>query len=195
MQRDLILEAGELPTHFSYHLNGAGTSRSGSDAFSQNIGVAVAGRYSFAGAGDASSFVVGGGLVANQASYQSLGHYTGYGLQVSGGYGWAVTDSWSVGGRVLLGYGLATFDLQSNPAFPTASPAPAPRSPMAPWSTIDYTITEKLTVLLDLGYQQTSANLSGGGVTLKLKLSGLRLRRPRSASPTALLRLAPRPLE
>jgi hypothetical protein len=132
----------------------------------------VGGRYSFSGPGDSSGLVVGGALVANQASYQSLGHYTGYGLQIDGGYGWAVTDSWSVGARVLVGYGLATFDLQANSAFPAVSSSGSTYTYGA-MVDIDYTITQKLTVLLDLGYQLTSANLSGGGVTLKLNEHGL----------------------
>jgi hypothetical protein len=171
VQRDLTFTVGELPSAFSYTATSGGSSRTGTDAFSQNIGVAVGGRYSFSGPGDSSGLVVGGALVANQASYQSLGHYTGYGFQINGGYGWAVTDSWSVDGRVLLGYGLATFDLQANSAFPSLSSSGSTLTYGA-MVDIDYTITEKLTVLFDLGYQQTSANLSGGGVTLKLNEHG-----------------------
>jgi hypothetical protein len=171
VQRDLTFTIGEVPSAFGYTATDANGSRTGSDAFSQNIGVAVGGRYSFSGPGDSSGLVIGAALVANQASYQSLGHYTGYGLQASGGYGWAVTDSWSVGGRALVGYGLATFDLQANSAFPAISSSGTTLTYGA-MVDLDYTITEKLTVLLDLGYQQTSANLSGGGVTLKLNEHG-----------------------
>jgi hypothetical protein len=171
VQRDLTFTIGEVPSAFSYTATAANGSRTGNDAFSQNIGVAVGGRYSFSGPGDSSGLVIGAALVANQASYQSLGHYTGYGLQVDGGYGWAVTDSWSVGGRVLVGYGLATFDLQANTAFPAVSSSGSTLTYGA-MVDVDYSITEKLTVLLDVGYQQTSANLSGGGVTLKLNEHG-----------------------
>ncbi len=171
VQRDLTFTIGEVPSAFSYTATDANGSRTGNDAFSQNIGVAVGGRYSFSGPGDSSGLVIGAALVADQASYQSLGHYTGYGLQIDGGYGWAVSDSWSVGGRVLLGYGVATFDLQANNAFPAVSSSGSTLTYGA-MVDIDYTVTEKLTVLLDLGYQQTSANLSGGGVTLKLNEHG-----------------------
>jgi hypothetical protein len=95
-----------LPRRLLLHLNDANGSRSGNDAFSQNIGVV----------GGWPLFVlrsrrrhrpgVGGALVANQATYQSLGHYTGYGLQLDGGYGWAITDRWSTAGASWqVGYG------------------------------------------------------------------------------------------
>ena len=171
VQRDFTFTVGEDPTAFSYTLTDANGSRTGSDSFSQNIGVAVGGRYSFSGPGDSSGLVVGGALVANQASYQSLGHYTGYGLQLFGGYGWAITDTWSLGARLQAGLGLATFDLQSNAAFPSVSTTGSTFSYGAAVD-LDYAITEKLTVLLDLGYLMTTASLSGGGVTLKLTNSG-----------------------
>ena len=171
VQRDLTFTVGEVPTAFSYTATNANGSRTGSDAFSQNIGVAVGGRYSFSGPGDASGLVIGGALVANQATYQSLGHYTGYGLQLSGGYGWALSDNWSVGARALLGYGLATFDLQANSAFPAVSSSGSTYTYGA-MVDVDYTVTEKLTVLLEVGYQATSASLSGSGVTLKLNERG-----------------------
>lgn len=171
VQRDLIFEVGTLPTGFSYTSNDATGSRTGSDAFGQNIGVSVGGRYSFSGPGDTSGVVVGGALVANQATYQSLGHYTGYGLQLDGGYGWAITDHWSTGARLQVGYGEATFDLQSNSAFPAVSSTGSTIS-YGLAADIDYTFSEKITMLFDLGYQRTSANLSGNGVTLKLTNSG-----------------------
>jgi len=171
VQRDFTFTVGEVPTAFSYTLTDANGSRTGSDSFSQNIGIAVGGRYSFSGPGDASGLVVGGALVADQASYQSIGHYTGYGLQLFGGYGWAISDAWSVGARIQAGYGLATFDIQANPAFPSVSTTGSTFSYGAALD-LDYAITEKLTVLLDLGYLTTTANLSGGGVTLKLTNSG-----------------------
>lgn len=171
VQRDLIFSAGELPNAFSYSVNDGTGARSGTDAFSQNIGVSVGGRYSFAGPGDASGLVLGGALVANQASYASIGHYTGYGLRLDGGYGWAITDRWTVGGQVEVGYGLATFDIQSTSAFAAASDDGSTYSYGVAFD-LDYTITSKLTLLLDLGYLKTIANLSGSGVTIKLNNSG-----------------------
>ena len=171
VQRDLTFTIGTAPTSFSYNLNDANGSHSGNDAFSQNIAVAVGGRYSFSGPGDSTGIVIGGALVADQASYKSLGHYTGYGLQVSGGYGWAITDHWSLGGRVLAGYGYATFDLQSNSAFPAVSSTGSTVSYGAS-ADLDYTITDKITVLVDVGYQRTKASLSGSGTDLTLTTSG-----------------------
>ncbi len=171
VQRDLMLEVGEMPTSFTYSISGAGPSHSGSDSFSSDLGLVVGGRYSFARAGDSSSVVVGASLYAQQATYQSYGHETGYGLRLAGGYGWAVTDDWSLGGRLEVGYGLSTFDLQANHAFSGLSTTGATLSYLAGLD-VDYGITDRLTSYIDLSYQRWSTNFSGGGVTLKMTTSG-----------------------
>jgi hypothetical protein len=171
VQRDLLLTVGEQPTSFTYTLSDPTSSRQGSDSFSQNVGVEVGGRYSFAGAGDASSLVLGGALVANQASYGSSGHYTGYGLRVDGGYGWAISDAWSVGGRLELGLGLATFDLQAGDAFPALSTGGSTIS-YGVAVDVDYALSDTFTALLDVGYLRTDAKLSGGGVDLTVDTTG-----------------------
>lgn len=171
VQRDLILSVGEQPTAFTYTLSDPTSSRQGSDSFSQNVGVEVGGRYSLAGAGDASSLVLGGALVANQAGYGSSGHYTGYGLRLDGGYGWAISDAWSVGGRLELGLGLATFDLQAGDAFPAVSTSGSTIS-YGVAVDVDYALSDTFTALLEVGYLRTDAKLSGGGVDLNIDTTG-----------------------
>jgi hypothetical protein len=190
VQRDLMFSVGEEPTHFSYTLTSPGASRAGSDSFSSNLGASVGGRYSFAGPGDATGLVVGGGLDADQASYGSIGHYTGYGLHLDAGYAWAMTDSWTIGSRVILGYGRATLDLQANNVFPSITTTGSTIGYAAAVD-LDYSVTDRIAVMLDLGYAKSTATLSGSGVNLKLSTSGLTY----ALGVTYRFSVAPRPLE
>ena len=190
VQRDLMFSVGEEPTHFSYTLTSPGASRDGSDSFSSNLGASVGGRYSFAGPGDATGLVLGGGLDADQASYGSIGHYTGFGLHLDVGYAWAITDSWTLGGRAILGYGRATLDLQASNVFPSVSTSGSTIGYGAAVD-LDYSVTDRIAVMLDLGFAKTTANLSGSGVKLKLSSSGLTY----ALGVTYRFSVAPRPLE
>lgn len=172
VQRDLTLELVEEPTHFSYTLTDPTTTRTGSDSFQQNIGLRVGGRYSFAGAGDASSLVVGAAIEVAQASYGSEGHFTQYGLRLHGGYGWAITDHWSIAANLGLGYVAANLDLQASNAFPgVAGSGNGYRYGLVVDG--DYSISDTVTVMALVGYEGERVRVHGSGVNIDLAPAGV----------------------
>lgn len=161
-----------LPTDFDYDLASTLNSGSGSDSFEQHIGIAAGVMYSFSGPGDVSGFIVGGEIAAAQAEYLSIGNLTSFGLRLQGGYAWALSDSWMVRGTAEATYGLSTFDVTANTAFPAAS-LDGTLFGYGARLGLQYSFNDLLHIGLDVGWLDVEHDLSGDGVDLTLTNSGL----------------------
>lgn len=161
-----------LPTDFDYELESTLNSGSGSDAFEQHIGIATGVRYSFSGPGDVSGFILGGEVAAAQADYRSIGNLTCFGLRLQGGYAWALTDSWMVHGCAEATYGLSTFDVTANTAFPAVS-LDGTLFGYGARVGLQYSFNDLLHIGLDVGWLDVEHDLSGDDVDLTLTNSGL----------------------
>ena len=172
--RDLIIDLEFLPAAYDYTLDDGETSRSDSDEFDSAIGIAIGGRYSFAGPGDRHGFIVGGELCGAQyGTSDPEGHLTTYGARVEGGYGFALSDRWTIIGLAEVGYGLATFDVTGGGDFPTFS-ADGTTLTYGAALGVDFAVTERVLVGVDLGYQVRTIDLSGNGLDIELEQGGLR---------------------
>ncbi len=191
VMRDLVLNLEFLPAAFDYTLTDSNGTREGSDEFDSALGIAVGGRYSFAGPGDSHGFIVGGELCAAQyASSDPDGHLTTYGARVEGGYGLALSDRWTVAALIDVGYGLATYDLTGGSSFPSLSASGSALSYGAGLG-VGFAVTERVLVGCDVGYQIRSLSLAGSGIDIELEQSGLRV----ALGLTYRFSARPRPLE
>lgn len=172
--RDLILNLEFLPAAYDYTISDSNGSRQGSDEFDSALGIAVGGRYSFAGPGDSHGFIVGAELCAAQyASSDPDGHLTTYGARVEGGYGLALSDRWTVIALADVGYALATYDITSGTAFPSFSASGTALSYGAGLG-VDFAVTERVLVGFELGYEIRSLSLSGNGLDIEADQAGMR---------------------
>lgn len=172
--RDLIIDLEFLPAAYDYTLTDESGSRSDADEFDSALGIAIGGRYSFAGPGDRHGFIVGGELCAAQYSTADPeGHLTTYGARVEGGYGLAINDRWTIVALVEAGYGMATFDVTGGSSFPTFSASGTTLNYGAALG-VDFAITESVLVGIDIGYQIRTVDLSGNSLDIELEQAGLR---------------------
>ena len=171
MVRDIGFDIELLPSAFDYTIDG-NTSRSGSDEFDRSIGIVIGCPYSFAGPGDSHGFLAAGELALSQSSYGAIGHLTRYGVRVVGGYGYAFSDSLSFTAMAKLGYGLATFDLSANSAFPALS-ATGTTLTYGLMLGADYTFSDRFLAGIKVGYLKMADKLSGTGVDITIDNAGL----------------------
>jgi opacity protein-like surface antigen len=172
--RDLVINLEFLPAAYDYKLTDSNGSREGSDEFDSALGIAVGGRYSFAGPGDSHGFIIGGELCAAQyASSDPDGHLTTYGARVEGGYGLALSDRWTISLLADIGYGLATYDVTGGTAFPSFSASGTVLSYGAGLG-VGFAVTERVLVGVELGYQIRSLSLSGSGIDIEADQAGMR---------------------
>jgi hypothetical protein len=169
--RNLHADIELLPTDFDYEIDNGVVNRSGSDAFDQVVGLAVGARYSFASTGDSHGFLVGAQVTVAQGAYDGVGHLTDYGVRAEGGYGFALTDSWTVSGVVRAGYSWATFDLTGNDVFSSASLSGSGFTYGAALG-VDYQISERWQISASAGYLVTSFELTGNGVDATIDRAG-----------------------
>jgi len=170
--RDAHLDLELLPTDFDYDLSGATTSGSSEDSFDRHVGLAAGVLYSFSGPGDAHGIIVGGEVAVSQASYGSIGNLTAVSLRGQVGYGWALTDRWTVHGLAEVGYGLSTFDITENSAFSAVS-MDGSQFGYGARATVQYSFSDLLHISLKAGWQEVEYDLSGSGVDLTLNNSGM----------------------
>jgi hypothetical protein len=161
--RNLHFDIEMLPADFDYTINDGVTSRSGSDAFDSGFGLAVGARYSFARTGDAHGFLVGGQVLVSQSDYGGTGHLTDYGLRLEGGYGYAINDQWKINLLLRGAYQWATFDLTSSQNLNALSLQGTGLTYGAAVG-LDYVVSDRWEISAAVGYQQTSYDLSGGGI-------------------------------
>jgi opacity protein-like surface antigen len=172
--RDLVINLEFLPAAYDYKLTDSNGSREGSDEFDSALGIAVGGRYSFAGPGDSHGFIIGGELCAAQyGSSDPDGHLTTYGARIEGGYGLALSDRWTVSVLADVGYALATYDVTGGSAFPSFSASGTALSYGAGLG-VGFAVTERVLVGVELGYQIRSLSLSGSGIDIEADQAGMR---------------------
>lgn len=169
--RNLNLSLELLPTDFDYTLEDGVTSRTGSDGFERHIGMAVGGGWSFAGPGDSSGLLVGGQLVVAQATYESVGNLTTYGLRAVVGYGWQLTDHWGLSINARGGYRLGTFDITASTGFPASSQTGGGLEYGGTLG-LDYAIGDRWLVTADVGWLSSELSLSGSSIESTLEMSG-----------------------
>jgi hypothetical protein len=170
--RDAFIELELPPRDFSFTLDDGTGTRSGKDSFESAYGLSINGLYSFAGAGDSHGFIVGGELALAQATYGSIGHLTSYALRADGGYGWALSDRWTIKGLAFVGYGRATLDITGNSAFSAFSASGSQLSYGAKLGAV-FTLSERFLLNADVGYLSAANELSGGGVDMTIDNAGL----------------------
>ncbi len=158
------------PTSFTYALADDTGRRTGSDAFDRRYGIELSGLYSFAGTGDSTGMVAGGGLGAGRADYTG-GGLTEYGLHARVGYAWAATDRLSLLGDARLGLGYGSLTIDGGSSFPSYT-ATGPQIGLGAGVGAAFAVTEKVVVRLDAGYRRDQFRMSGGGKTLDLTASG-----------------------
>lgn len=189
--RDLVINLEFLPAAYDYTLSDSNGTRAGSDEFDSAIGIAVGGRYSFAGPGDSHGFIIGGELCAAQyGSSDPDGHMTTYGARVEGGYGLALSDRWTITALADVGYALATYDITSGTSFPSFSASGKALSYGAGLG-VGFSVTERVLVGFELGYQIRTMSLSGNGLTIEADQAGMRA----ALGLTYRFSARPRPLE
>lgn len=188
--RNLHADIELLPADFDYEIDDGVLTRSGSDSFDQVVGLAVGARYSFAGTGDSHGFLLGGQVTVAQGAYGSVGNLTDFGVRIEGGYGYALSDSWTVNLLLRVGYGWATFDMTDNENFSAVSLSGTGLTYGAALG-VDYVVSDRWQISVTGGYQTTSYELSGSGVDATVDRAGF------SASLGFLYRLSnqPSPLE
>ena len=189
--RDLVINLEFLPAAYDYELSDSNGTREGSDEFESALGIAVGGRYSFAGPGDSHGFIIGGQLCAAQhGSSDPEGHLTTYGGRVEGGYGLALSDRWTVSALAEVGYGLATYDITGGTAFPSFSASGSTLSYGAGLG-VGFGVTERVLVGAELGYHIRTLSLSGSGIDIEVEQGGVRA----AVGLTYRFSARPRPLE
>lgn len=169
--RNLHADLELLPADFDYEIDDGVVNRSGSDSFDQVVGLAVGARYSFASTGDSHGFLVGGQVTVAQGAYGSVGHLTDYGVRAEGGYGYAISDDWTVNAVLRVGYAWATFDLTDNGQFSSASLSGSGLSYGASLG-VDYQLTDRWQISASAGWLMTSFDLSGDGVDATIDRAG-----------------------
>ncbi len=170
--RNLHADLELLPADFDYEIDDGVVNRSGSDSFDQVIGLAIGARYSFASTGDSHGFLVGAQVTVAQGAYDGVGNLTDYGLRAEGGYGYALSDKWTISGVLRAGYSWSTFDLTGNDVFSAVSLSGSGFSYGAALG-VDYQLTDRWQISAAVGYLVTNFDLSGDGVDATIDRAGL----------------------
>lgn len=170
--RDLTLDIELLPAKFDFELDSDEVSTTNDDSFDQAYGLAIGGRYGFGWAG--SPHTVVGGLQGTFGSYTydpSDSSYTTYGLRLTVGYGYALSDDWTMLGEVLGEFGSAEFEFGSSPAHDGFS-ADGQYHRVGFEFRVVYEISDSWLANAHLGYLVGTSELSGGGRDLDIDHSG-----------------------
>jgi hypothetical protein len=170
--RDLSLGLELQPTSFTYKLKDATGTRSGNDSFSSGYGAFLGTRWSFAGPGDSGGFLIGGEITYDQFTYVNGGAYTTYGGRLLGGYGFALSDRWSLEGLVDAGAGAGSFNVKGRAAFSSYTATGLYYSYAARLG-VSFAVTERLLIDADAGYRFNTSNLTAGSTKVTLTGSGL----------------------
>lgn len=110
--RDLTVDIELLPAEFEFQFRSAELDLAADDAFDSALGAAVGVRYGFNRAGSRHGLILGGQLTAGQYGYDATDStYATYGLRATAGYGFALSDRWTLLVEPMVEYGLASWDL------------------------------------------------------------------------------------
>jgi hypothetical protein len=170
--RDLFVSLDSQPTDFTYTASGPLGSRSGSDAFKSDLGVSLGGRWSFTVPGSSFGLVAGIDLDATDYLYQDSAKNFTYGARAVVGAGWQATDDWQLLLEPTAEYGLATFNFPSSVAAP-AYEAKGTYFGYGVRVAAVYSVTRSFSLLGTVGYKRIDDKLSGDGIDLTLKQSGV----------------------
>lgn len=173
--RDLTVDVEILPAEFEFDLSSSEVSVSTDDSFDQALGFAIGGRYGLGWPGSPHTFV--GGLQGIIGLYEydpSSASYTNYGLRATLGYGYAISDRWTVLGELLAEFGIAEFEFGSSDAVDgTTLDGDYQRYGLQ--TRVAFEITDSWLTNAHLGYMFGSAELEGDGRTLDMDQSGFLL--------------------
>jgi len=172
--RDIGVGLELPPTGYSFTVTNDTGTRSGSDSFSSAYGASIGGRWSFARIGDASGPVAGIGLAIDHASYATGGKWSSTEVRGEAGWGWALSDRWSVLAEGLLGIGAARLTVDGNGAFPGYSANGGLLTPGAQAVAL-FSFSDRWIGSATLGYRYGLAKLSGDGTDVDLTVSGFAL--------------------
>jgi hypothetical protein len=110
---DVRMGLSMLPSEFSYRVTDNGRSTTGSTSFRSGFGIGALAAYAFSHPGDSGAFFIGAEAVAGRYAYESDGVYESADLRLIGGYGYAITDRWSVEAHPWIGGGYGRFSIPS----------------------------------------------------------------------------------
>ena len=171
VMRDLHAGASALPNAFAFTITTPNFTRSGKDSFDAGTALELGGRYSFSRVGDPFGLVIGIDANTQAYSYDSQDFMVAYGVRGLVGAGYAFSDDWTLTAEFGVSYG------KTNLSLPASGSAPA-FSADGTYHGFDlrvvgmYTITKRMLVSLQLGYQAMSHDLTsnqGDAVTLDIK--------------------------
>lgn len=115
--RDLLFEVGSPPTAFTYDISDDLGGRSGSDAFASRWRIAVGPDYSLTRAGDTGGPLFGLRLAGETGAFADGGSLRGIGIDLRAGYGFALTDRWTLGLGAQLGARVERMTVEGGSAF------------------------------------------------------------------------------
>jgi hypothetical protein len=170
--RDLTLDIELLPARFDFELESDEVSASNDDSFDQAYGFAIGGRYGYGWAG--SPHTVVGGVQGTLGLYEydpSSSSYTTYGVRLTLGYGYGISDDWTVLGEVLGEFGIAEFEFGSSAALDGFA-AEGGYYRFGFETRVVYEISDRWLANAHLGYLIGTSDLSGGGREVTIDHSG-----------------------
>lgn len=172
VMRDIGVGVVAPPTGFTYDVSSDAGDRSGSDSFGSAYGIDLHGRYSLARTGDSIGLVLGAALGAEKADYSAGGSFTAFSGTGLMGCGWAISDRLILLGEAQVGLGLGKLDLDASSSAEALSVS-GPLIIGGVQASGHFALTESLVLALGVGWQETIAPLSGNGVNIDLKISGV----------------------
>jgi hypothetical protein len=169
VMRDFDIALESMPSEFEYTLSDEAGERDGTDTFDSGYGLAIGGTYSFAGPGSTHGMLAKLDATYATYAYGGSGSMTTYGFRVGGGYGYAISDNWTIAGIVHAGAGLSNLELPGNELFSTFT---ADGIYLAYGANLvaGYAVTDHIIVKLSAGYLMTTQALSAKETDIDLTI-------------------------
>ncbi|MFW5845566.1 MAG: outer membrane beta-barrel protein [Planctomycetota bacterium] len=159
---------------YDFSVDGPTDDSSGSDAFDSSLALRFASVYSLAGTGRRHGPLLGGGILLEQQSFSGGGELTTIGLQLAGGYGWALNDRVQLAAMPYVGYGMSTLALDDRSQF---SAVEGDGTSFVYGLRVDchYAINRRWSLAAGLGYGWTTTEIAAADVDITFEQAALHM--------------------